>query len=574
MKKFMLTLIALFASICNLQICIAAPTPPSPPFPSGNISDCPDGNLQVAQLNNRNSGFITVKKNGDYNYLVPENSLNAFDLSYKFCRPAIEIPIQLTKDDQVIIFNDTYIERMTDKNFNPELPQSLKTRTALTNLSDLKKFNLINIDGKITDEKIPTLQEFILDYIKKKPGTLVYVKSNDPKALLLGVSTLDKIINSTTNKEIANKFIFKVGVEQFVLPKLLTIAFKNNGIVNYNLMNFNPVLTRDTFNKLNEGNDLTARGVMEFWAENSELKTPVYDVEMNKDDQNTGNNSISAISALLSTTYKKRLGAFVNVPDYPIWRLRLSSGYTVNNTANDKKPINVAEASYNEDGTCCYKINQANDLKFLLTRTGANVLTSLDTDSLESYPETNVLLNKTARPKSIYPPYQMKSSLSWMLGFYKKPNGSSIILRAITDTASNDWKNGVCLYSNQSYPGVAYSCNDEIMQGWGFNKQLVVRMADEDSMYIQDPSTNLCLTGSTEGDHNITFWGVCQEKSKWIRHGNKTFENKVFKNTYLSFYVDGEWKDSRYGLVNNANKFNYKNWEMVSSANRWSIYDF
>ena len=111
------------------------------------------------------------------------------------------------------------------------------------------------------------------------------------------------------------------------------------------------------------------------------------------------------------------------------------------------------------------------------------------------------------------------------------------------------------------------------MQGWGFNKTLLVKMADEDSMYIIDPSTNLCLTGSDKSNQGVTYWAKCIAKSQWIRYGNNTFENKFYRNTYLSFYIDGEWKGSPYGLIRNVDLFNYKYWKMESHPNRWSIYD-
>ncbi|ECP3589148.1 hypothetical protein FZH48_26170, partial [Salmonella enterica] len=205
------------------------------------------------------------------------------------------------------------------------------------------------------------------------------------------------------------------------------------------------------------------------------------------------------------------------------------------------------------------------DIKWLLTSTKSSVITSLDVDSIENYSPTKILINNKARPKMSYPPYQMKSSLSWELGFYKKPNGSSVSLKAVGDSISNDWRNGVCLYSKENSVGVAYSCNDDNIQGWGFNKQLVVRMADDNSMYIQDPATKLCLTGNNDHNQGITYWAECHESSQWIRYGDNTFENKVFANTYLSFNVDGEWKGSRFGLVKNDGFSNYKYWKMESS---------
>ncbi|EAV3919101.1 hypothetical protein E2751_10190 [Salmonella enterica] len=581
MKNIKLIIIILFVSISYISITIAAPNPPLPPFPPGDISSCPDWKVQSDQLNKNSSGFLTVKKNGDYNHVIPENSMEAFDLSYRGCRPAIEIPVQLTKDRRLVVFNDSYLERMTDKTFNPELRQNLREKVSDTTLAYIQKLSLININKEVTKYRIPTFNEFIEDYLQKKTGTLIYVKTTDPEALLAAIITLDKLIIKKKDSTLASRFIFKVNIEDVLSPEILSLELQNFWVINYKSMNFNPVLTKKTFNQLNrEGNDLAARYVIERWVDHPDIKVPVVDLEFTQDDQPATNGSMSTIASLLAFTYKKRIGAFVPISDYPLWRQTLASGYTVNNTDDYKKPIDVTLANYNKDGTCCHshKIrtdgkDMRTDIKWLLTSTKSSVITSLDVDSIENYSPTKILINNKARPKMSYPPYQMKSSLSWELGFYKKPNGSSVSLKAVGDSISNDWRNGVCLYSKENSVGVAYSCNDDNIQGWGFNKQLVVRMADDNSMYIQDPATKLCLTGNSDHNQGITYWAECHESSQWIRYGDNTFENKVFANTYLSFNVDGEWKGSRFGLVKNDGFSNYKYWKMESSQNRWSIYD-
>ena len=88
---------------------------------------------------------IIIAHRGNHNDLIPENSLKAFKTSVKENRP-IELDVQLTKDNILVVFHDYNLFRMTEKNL---FVQDLT-------YEQLEQFNLLN-----SEEKIPTLKEVL-----------------------------------------------------------------------------------------------------------------------------------------------------------------------------------------------------------------------------------------------------------------------------------------------------------------------------------------------------------------------------------------------------------------------------
>lgn len=82
---------------------------------------------------------------------IPENSLAAFKQALKLNYP-IELDVQLTKDNTLVVFHDYNLKRLTNKDL------ILQQAT----YDDLKKLSLLN-----TTEKIPTLKE-VLNLINSK----------------------------------------------------------------------------------------------------------------------------------------------------------------------------------------------------------------------------------------------------------------------------------------------------------------------------------------------------------------------------------------------------------------------
>lgn len=97
-------------------------------------------------------------KNG---YELPPNSLAAFRRCVELgCVEFIETDVQITKDGEVICLHDNYLSRFTDYNNYA----SGKGMVADFTLEELGRFRLKTTDGKVSDQKIPTLEEVLLEF--------------------------------------------------------------------------------------------------------------------------------------------------------------------------------------------------------------------------------------------------------------------------------------------------------------------------------------------------------------------------------------------------------------------------
>lgn len=94
---------------------------------------------------------------------VPENSLTAFQLAVERGH-AIEMDIRITADNQLIVFHDAQLKRMT----------GVPGQVAKWTLSDLKKLRLLG-----TEEQIPTVDE-MLALVDGKVPLLIEIKSDGP----------------------------------------------------------------------------------------------------------------------------------------------------------------------------------------------------------------------------------------------------------------------------------------------------------------------------------------------------------------------------------------------------------
>lgn len=86
-----------------------------------------------------------IAHRGYFNEAAPENSLKAFEraIHENF---AIEMDVQITSDDVLVVFHDGDLERMT----------GMKGQVAEINYDVLQTLTLLN-----TDQKVPTFKEFL-----------------------------------------------------------------------------------------------------------------------------------------------------------------------------------------------------------------------------------------------------------------------------------------------------------------------------------------------------------------------------------------------------------------------------
>lgn len=206
---------------------------------------------------------------------IPENSLKAFKLAMNKNIP-IELDIHLTKDNQLVVFHDDNLIRMTnqDKNIEDITMEEIKTYNLLNTkekiptleevLSLIKGKVLIDIEVK-GKKRINTLVNQLLKKLEKYNGEII-IKSFNPKivkelktktrkypiGLLITYNSTDKIYNlfSKTNIflhytspdfiAISKKLIHNKKLQKYItkLPVLIWTIKDNNEIININNKNF------------------------------------------------------------------------------------------------------------------------------------------------------------------------------------------------------------------------------------------------------------------------------------------------------------------------------------------------
>ena len=113
------------------------------------------------------------------NIKIPENSISAFKKALKY-NYSIELDVQLTKDNILVVFHDANLKRMT----------GLDKLIQETNYEELKELKLLN-----TKEYIPTLDE-VLDLINNKVLLDIEVKSTKKVKEITNILN-DKLENYT-----------------------------------------------------------------------------------------------------------------------------------------------------------------------------------------------------------------------------------------------------------------------------------------------------------------------------------------------------------------------------------------
>lgn len=138
---------------------------------------------QELNLNN-----LIIAHRGVHNNIdIPENTLPAFKKALTLNLP-IELDIQLTKDNILVVFHDNNLLRLTSQNKN------IKDIT----YEELSKLNILN-----TEEKIPTLKQ-VLDLIKGK--VLINIEIKNTKNIKTIATLLIKELELYPNNYIIQSF--------------------------------------------------------------------------------------------------------------------------------------------------------------------------------------------------------------------------------------------------------------------------------------------------------------------------------------------------------------------------------
>lgn len=128
---------------------------------------------------------LVVSHRGDWRN-APENSLQAYQNCIDMGVDMIEVDLQKTKDNQLVIMHDRTLDRTTDG----------KGKVSDYTLAELKKFHLKNGLGRVTFHPIPTLED-VLNLAKGKILINIdkgYDYFKDVYALLVKTQTVDQVV--------------------------------------------------------------------------------------------------------------------------------------------------------------------------------------------------------------------------------------------------------------------------------------------------------------------------------------------------------------------------------------------
>jgi len=149
---------------------------------------------------NINLDSLLIAHRGE-SYLAPENTLSAIKLAWEYGATAVEIDIQLTRDNEIVVIHDKNTKRVGNLNMNikKSLLKELKT-------IDVGAFK----NSKWQGEKIPTLSE-VLETIPPKGKLIIEIKC--------GVKILEPLRNLLQNASVYNYQIEIISFNRKVLTE-------------------------------------------------------------------------------------------------------------------------------------------------------------------------------------------------------------------------------------------------------------------------------------------------------------------------------------------------------------------
>ncbi|EHL5407905.1 glycerophosphodiester phosphodiesterase family protein [Salmonella enterica] len=578
--------------------------------PGGNIQNCQPWTFRYLQLEHaaKQKIITTARHRGDFDNHTPENSLGAFQNSYEKCRPSIETDVRLTKDGKAVLFHDLNVGKMTNPDYDPELDSGTNTPLKDLTLKELQELHLITIERDTTNWKVPTINEFLEQYISLDPGTLVFLEVKEPDAMPKVINAVRDYDDSHPDKKIRDRIIIKFNMALYPTPDKWIEASKLSGKDRISLM-ANPVISPYAADTINKGPeipqpaqkyDTNAERAVYLWStadfhtapvvevvlkDSSEFKRVTekenafgtYSVPVNINQDNATNGTLAKMATIV-TTNDKALGVFVPIPDYNMWRAHLVQGYTVNNTFGDKEPIWIDTAFFNNNSSCCYALKdrlqssiyakEANDWRMNIDwqkGIGATVYTADDTDSIDTYFETG----EGSRPAP-----GMNSVLSWILRYVTEPQGSIVSLLT-WNGAPGSWPwtlegKHVCMQVAPSDKWILeYQCNSAVPQAAGYNQYLTLRKSTlKNKMQIYDFHSGQCVSIPRDTDS----WALkknCTEEDTLniVRYADNRYKNG-YGNLYMTFKTHGGlWVGIYWGYAyavshTDALKDSWSQWKM------------
>lgn len=554
--------------------------------------------IDESEKSNKGNNIISVKHRADVGSHIAENSLSAFRLSYQKCRPAIETDVLTTADDELVIFHDARIGKMMEPDYYPDHDQGPNKQLKECTLAYLKTKNLLDPNRQPTNDKILTIQELIQDYREQKAQSFLYLEVKDPKAIL----RVAKIISdeAVTDPSLLKRLIVKFNMAEFPTYEDWVSGLRKVG-ANIKVM-ANPVMSPNAGSRLNsltynleqpKGVNLVdnASRAVYSWSKTPNDIVPNVEVVIKNSDgfkskilkkspqgdyyapasldiSNTIPGTAAYMAAIVKTNGKP-LGTYVPVADRPQWRKDHIPGNTVPLWNNKNKRIDITKAYYTNQSRCCYSLTDIQDGSESADNRmnvawnldiGANVITSDDTNSIELYADKQRQLNKVLVPHVSYPPQEMRSVLSWELGYAIEPSLVGFNMKAWDGDTSAYWGGQVCLYDNPYKDSYAwlFKCNVPTGSLPDYSNVLTLKTVKTenhgDATQIFTKNEEYCLSAKKRNSDYIYWIKDCDITNKETHfHYNEDhylralyYEND---NIYINSRSERTYWATHYGLL-------------------------
>lgn len=133
-----------------------------------------------------------------------ENTLSCISKGLSYKPDMVEIDVHLTKDREVVVCHDPYIDRVTDS----------KGAISEMTLQEIKAAHIVDASGNSTNERIPTLRE-VIEHIGGRAGILLEIKRKDNRNDGLERLCLDIIYDYGLEKSIIVQSFNDIVLERF-----------------------------------------------------------------------------------------------------------------------------------------------------------------------------------------------------------------------------------------------------------------------------------------------------------------------------------------------------------------------
>lgn len=456
--------------------------------------------------------IIVARHRGDFSTYIPENSILAFNTSYKNCRVAVETDVRKTSDGTLVIFHDTHIGKMTSTNYDPLLDTGDNPRLNELTIEELRKKRLIEISGNVSHEYIPTVREMLIHYLLNNGGSMIFLEIKEPSAIIETAKLVTDIAKEEQDDTLLKRVIIKFNMSEYPTPEIWYKALEDAKASSEIMAN--PVIHPNAAKRINDldipiPNPLEAKGLHQLnmpmftpsgltikdkasravalWALEPNSSVPNIEVVIKDSSDfletrptksvqgefelphtlnyaNTRPGSMASMVAIIKER-KKALGTFIPVPDYILWRIRekeIITDITVPNTFGNKKNIDIVTAFFNNTSSCCYALKDRLDNSYSFTQElkdlrmnlawnssiGANVITTDDSNSVELFYFNARKLTREQYFDNRNPEETMNSALSWELGYWDKPKDVPVLIKMANGEFLREWGGPVCLYKH------------------------------------------------------------------------------------------------------------------------------